>query len=190
MDQFNKNVYKRRGLFDEFTGSCLGKLIIAAAFIILLCFLAAISVPGEKEMLAETDDNIRQCIQDNIEKKGDIVDELVWNIGRTFTAADTTLNDKEALQTFAKYNAVAVFDHGLYSTARISNGTHPEGVRVTIGFFGFVISTIQYSDIVMDVGPIRGNYEEGLIKTIAVPDDYMGDSTNINTYHYEGNPDN
>ncbi len=28
MDQFNKNVYKKQGLFDEFSSSCLGKLVI------------------------------------------------------------------------------------------------------------------------------------------------------------------
>jgi lysozyme family protein len=94
------------------------------------------------------------------------------------------------LEAFAKYNTIDVFRHSLYSTARVSNSTHPEGVRVALGIFGFVISTVHYNDLVLDFGPVRGNYDDRLIKTTIVPDDYMGDTTNINTYHYEGNQDN
>ncbi len=189
MEQFNKNVYKKQGLVDEFTGSCLGKLIILGAFIIGMCFLAIISVPSTDMMFSEADDNIRQCIQDNIEKKGDIVDEMVWNIGRTFSSADSTFDNKEIMEALEKYNTIDVFRHSLYSTARVSNSTHPEGVRIAVGIFGFVISTIQYNDMVLDVGPVRGNYDDHLIKPVPIPDDYMGDTTNVNTYHYQNNPD-
>ena len=191
MDQFNKNVYKKQGLFDEFSGSCLGKLIIMGIIIIGLCVLAIISVPTEEQMFNEAEDNIRECIQDNNEKKGDIVDEIVWNIGRSFSVADSTLDNKETLEAFAKYNTIDVFRHSLYSTARISNSTHPEGVRVAFGIFGFVISTVHYNDLVLDFGPVRGNYDDRLIKTTIVPDDDEPlDTSHVETYHYEGNQDN
>ena len=190
MDQFNRNVYKRQGIFDEFTGSCLGKLIIMAVFILGLCVLAIISVPSENEMFAETEDNIRQCIQDNTEKKGDIVDELVWNIGRSFSAADSTLDNKEALEAFAKYNTIDVFRHSLYSTARLSNSTHPEGIRVAVGIFGFVISTVHYNDIVLDFGPVRGNYDDQLIKSENVPEEDLNDSTSIHPFERQLNQEN
>ena len=191
MDQFNKNVYKKQGLFDEFSGSCLGKLIIMGIIIIGLCVLAIISVPTEAQMFNEAEDNIRECIQDNNEKKGDIVDEIVWNIGRSFSVADSTLDNKETLEAFAKYNTIDVFRHSLYSTARISNSTHPEGVRVAFGIFGFVISTVHYNDLVLDFGPVRGNYDDRLIKTTIVPDDDEPlDTSHVETYHYEGNQDN
>ena len=191
MDQFNKNVYKKQGLFDEFSSSCLGKLIIVGIIIIGLCVLAIISVPTEDQMFNETEDNIRECIQDNNEKKGDIVDEIVWNIGRSFSVADSTLDNKETLEAFAKYNTIDVFRHSLYSTARISNSTHPEGVRVAFGIFGFVISTVHYNDLVLDFGPVRGNYDDRLIKTTIVPDDDEPlDTSHVETYHYEGNQDN
>ena len=67
MDQFNKNVYKKQGLFDEFSSSCLGKLVIMGVIIIGLCVLAIISVPTEEQMFNEAEDNIRECIQDNNE---------------------------------------------------------------------------------------------------------------------------
>ena len=191
MDQFNKNVYKKQGLFDEFSSSCLGKLIIMGIIIIGLCVLAIISVPTEDQMFNEAEDNIRECIQDNNEKKGDIVDEIVWNIGRSFSVADSTLDNKETLEAFAKYNTIDVFRHSLYSTARISNSTHPEGVRVAFGIFGFVISTVHYNDLVLDFGPVRGNYDDRLIKTTIVPDDDEPlDTSHVETYHYEGNQDN
>ena len=191
MDQFNKNVYKKQGLFDELSGSCLGKLIIMGIIIIGLCVLAIISVPTEDQMFNEAEDNIRECIQDNNEKKGDIVDEIVWNIGRSFSVADSTLDNKETLEAFAKYNTIDVFRHSLYSTARISNSTHPEGVRVAFGIFGFVISTVHYNDLVLDFGPVRGNYDDRLIKTTIVPDDDEPlDTSHVETYHYEGNQDN
>ena len=191
MDQFNRNVYKKQGLFDEFSGSCLGKLIIMGVIIIGLCVLAIISVPTEDQMFNEAEDNIRECIQDNNEKKGDIVDEIVWNIGRSFSVADSTLDNKETLEAFAKYNTIDVFRHSLYSTARISNSTHPEGVRVAFGIFGFVISTVHYNDLVLDFGPVRGNYDDRLIKTTIVPDDEEPlDTSHVETYHYEGNQDN
>lgn len=191
MDQFNRNVYKKQGLFDELSGSCLGKLIIMGVIIIGLCVLAIISVPTEDQMFNEAEDNIRECIQDNNEKKGDIVDEIVWNIGRSFSVADSTLDNKETLEAFAKYNTIDVFRHSLYSTARISNSTHPEGVRVAFGIFGFVISTVHYNDLVLDFGPVRGNYDDRLIKTTIVPDDDEPlDTSHVETYHYEGNQDN
>ena len=191
MDQFNKNVYKKQGLFDEFSSSCLGKLVIMGVIIIGLCVLAIISVPTEDQMFNEAEDNIRECIQDNNEKKGDIVDEIVWNIGRSFSVADSTLDNKETLEAFAKYNTIDVFRHSLYSTARISNSTHPEGVRVAFGIFGFVISTVHYNDLVLDFGPVRGNYDDRLIKTTIVPDDDEPlDTSHVETYHYEGNQDN
>jgi hypothetical protein len=193
MDQFNKNVYKKQGLFDEFSSSCLGKLVIMGIIIIGLCVLAIISVPTEDQMFNEAEDNIRECIQDNNEKKGDIVDEIVWNIGRSFSVADSTLDNKETLEAFAKYNTIDVFRHSLYSTARISNSTHPEGVRVAFGIFGFVISTVHYNDLVLDFGPVRGNYDDRLIKTTIVPeedDNELLDTSRVETYHYEGNQDN
>ena len=45
MDQFNKNVYKKQGLFDEFSSSCLGKLVIMGIIIalVVLCVLGMIA---------------------------------------------------------------------------------------------------------------------------------------------------
>jgi hypothetical protein len=42
----------------------------------------------------------------------------------------------------------------------------------------------------MNLGPVRGKYNQRLIQDVAVPDEYIGDNPNIKPYHYQGNPDN
>ncbi|MBP3849247.1 MAG: hypothetical protein J6E43_00330 [Prevotella sp.] len=189
MEQFNRNTYKKQNLSQEFFHSCLGKIIILAVVGIILAITAIMTVPTEEFTMTETEDNVRQCLQDNDSIKGDIIDEMVWNIGRTFTQADSALDNKEVLEACWKYNKIETYRHTFYSTARIRNNTHTEGVRVGFGIFGIVISTVYYSDLVMNLGPVRGKYNQRLIQDVAVPDEYIGDNPNIKPYHYKGNPD-
>jgi len=186
MDQFNK----KQSLANEFTHSCLGKIIILAIVMFILSIVAIMTAPKEEVMIAYAEDNIRQCLQDNDSIKGDAIDDAVSNIGRTFTVADSTLDNKEMVEACKKYNKIEAYRHTLYSTARIRNNRYPEGVRVGIGIFGLVISTICYDDLVLDLGPVRGKYNEPLIKDAAVPDPYLGENPYIKPYHYQGNPDN
>ncbi len=190
MDQFNKDTYKKRGLAHDFTHSCLGKIIITAAVLLVLSLVAIISVPREKAALKETDDNIRQCLQDNDSIKGDVIDDVVSNIARTFTKADSTLDKKDRVAIYRKHNKLEYYNHTLFSTVRIRNNARPEGVRASIGVFGIVISTILYEDLLMDVVPVRGNYNEPLIKESTIPDPYIGENPYVKPYHYQGNPDN
>jgi hypothetical protein len=189
MEQFNRNTYKKQGIFEEFYHSCLGKAIILAILALMLGIVAIMSVPNESMLMVETEDNVRQCLQDNDSIKGDVIDEIVWNIGRTFSQADSTLDNKEMLEACWKYNKIETYSHTFYSTARIRNNTHTEGVRVGFGIFGIVISTVYYSDLVMNLGPVRGKYNQRLIQDVVVPDEYIGDNPNIKPYHYKGNPD-
>ncbi len=186
MDQFNK----KESLAHEFSHSCLGRIIILAVIALILSVIAIMSAPNEEMMIAETEDNVRQCLQDNDSIKGDVIDDAVANIGRTVTVADSALDNKEMLEACMKYNKIEAYRHTLYSTARIRNNAHPEGVRVGIGIFGFVISTVCYEDLVMDLGPVRGKYNQPLIKEPEGSDPYLGENPYIKPYHYQGNPDN
>jgi len=190
MDQFNRDTYKKKSLFQEFYGSCLGKIIILAGFFFVLFIMAVISVPTDTMMQEETEDNIRQCLQDNDSIKGDIIDDIVNNISRTYSEADTTVNDKEIMDAYHKYNTVEVVDHTWYKTARLINNTHPQGVKVGWGVFGTVISTVYYDDMVLTTGPVRGAYDKKLLPDTSVPDDDLGENPNLQPYHYQGNPDN
>lgn len=190
MDQStNRSSYKKQSMGSEFAHSCLGKVIIGIAVIIALLIIAIFTVPSESEMRMEMEDNIRECLQDNEEIRGDKIDETFSNIRRIFTTADTLANDTERLETFHKLNTLEVYRHTFFTTAHVRNNIYPSGIREGIGIFGIVIPTINYDDFLMSEGPVRGKNVDRLIQDQAVPDDYMGDNPHLKPYHYKGNPD-
>ena len=190
MEQFNRDTYKKQNLWQQFYHSCLGKIIILLIICLILLIIAIMSRPTEGMMSWQMEDNIRECLQDTVTVHGDVADEAVANFGRIFTHADTTLNDKEVLDAYHKYNRLEIYPHTFYRTARIHNDLHPEGVRVGVGIFSIVIPTVSYNDLVIATGPVRGDYDQRLIQDAVVPDDYVGENPNVKPYHYQGNPDN
>ena len=189
MEQTNRSTYKKPSMTSEFTNSCLGKLIILAVIVVILLFVALLTVPSEEETQVQMEDNIRECIQDNYEKRCDPVDEVFNNIRRPFTEADTTFNDKEILDIYNRNNKLEVYRHTLFSTARIVNNLHPEGLREGIGVFGIVLSFLNYEDLMMTEGNVRGKNHDRIIKDGGVPEMDYGDNPMLKPYHYKGNPD-
>jgi hypothetical protein len=189
MELYNRNSYKKKSLVAEFFNSCLGKIVILIAICLVLMVVALMSVPSDEKIMAEMNDNIRECIQDNDPIRGDAIDAFVDNINNIFTQADTLRNDKEVMIAYRKYNRLKIYHHALFSTAHILNNMKPEGVRVGIGIFGMVIPTVAFSDLLISAGPARGNYNERLINDAPLPDWDPGENPNINPYHYQGNPD-
>ena len=189
MEPTNRSTYKKQSMTSEFTSSCLGKLIILAAIGIVLLIVALFTVPSEKEMKAEMEDNVRECLQDNFEKRCDTADEVFNNIRRPFTSADTAFNDKEVLEIFNRNNRLEIFRHALFATARISNNLHPEGVREGIGIFGIVIPILNYDDFLMAEGNVRGKNHDRILPNNSVPEMDYGDNPMLKPYHYKGNPD-
>lgn len=189
MQEDNKNSYRtKESLFQEFYHSCLGKIVIFLVFIGVLLLIALFTKPSNEKMEKEMMDNIRQCIQENDSIKGDGIDDAISNIYRIFTEADTTFNDKEAMEAFEKYNKLEIYRHPLYVTARLRNNLHPEGVRVGVGFYKMVIPTIKYSDIILFVSTIKNYNKERLIEP-PTQDEYVGENPNVKEYHYLGDPD-
>ena len=188
MEQFNPNTYKKQSTAQQFTGSCLGKIIICAAIIIVLLIAAAITRPTDSYMRWQMEDNIMECIESSDSIESDIIDDYVGNLGRVFTHVDSTAIHKELLDTYRKLNKLEIYPYTFMKTARIINNIHPEGVRVGIGIFGIVIPTVKYSDLLMNTGAVRGDYNKKLLKD-QVPEMYQGDNPNIQPFHYKGNPD-
>ena len=189
MDTTNRSTYKRQSMSSEFTNSCLGKLIILAVIGVILLIVAVVTVPSEEEMRVQMEDNIRQCIQDNYEKRCDPVDEFFNNMFRPFTEADTTFNDKEILKIFNRNNRLEVYQHTLFSTARIVNHMYPEGLREGIGIFGFIIPLLSYDDFLMTEGNVRGKGNDNTINDTSIPEIDYGDNPMLKPYHYKDNPD-
>ena len=73
----------------EYILNVCGFLILAGIILILL-IVALFTVPSEEVTRTEMEDNIRECLQDNFEKRLDTADETFNNICRPFTEADTT----------------------------------------------------------------------------------------------------
>lgn len=189
MEQFNTNTYKKKGPWQEFTGSCLGKIVILAVIAIVLLLLAAITRPTESMMRWQMEDNIQQCLQSSDSIQSDVIDDYVGNIGRIFTHADSTETNPEQWETYKALNTLEINSHTFYRTARIVNNIHPEGVRVGVGLFGLVFPTIKYTDLLMNTGAVRGEYGRRLIRDISIPDTDLGENPNVQPFHYKGNPD-
>ena len=189
MEQTNKSNYKKQSMASEFSHSCLGRVIIFAAVMLVLFIIALFTVPSESQMKWQMEDDIRECLQDNDSIHGDKIDEAFLNVRRIFTHADTTVNDKERMETFHRLNKLEFYRHSFFATAHVRNNIHPSGIREGIGIFGIVIPTINYDDLLMSEGPVRGKYNERLIQDQVIPDTYLGDNPMLKPYHYKGNPD-
>lgn len=190
MEQDAKNSYRtQQSVAQEFYHSCLGRIVILIAILIVLFVVAVITVPSEAKMQSEMMDDILECIHDNDSIKGDGIDDTIANFGRIFSEADSTEADKELLEAFNKYNKLEIYRHSFYSTARLRNNLSAEGIRVGVGIFGFVIPTIKYSDIILFVSTFKNYNKERLIDPPS-QDEYVGENPNIKEYHYLGDPDN
>lgn len=191
MDHFHSDSYKKQNLMQEFFNSCLGRLVILLIVFLVLYIFALITVPSKKLMLAETIDNIHECIQENDSIKADEIDELINNISRTISVADTALTNPEVFNAFLKYNRLQVFQHPGFLTVHVYNGIYPQGRRISIGVFQTVISTLNYNDLVLSTGAVRGDYNKQLTAPVEVPDTgYIGENANIEPYHFMGDEDN
>ena len=193
MDQFHSDSYKKKSLLQEFFGSCLGRLVILLGVLLCLYIFALITIPSKKMMLEETLDNVHECLQENDSIKADEIDELINNISRTISVADTTLTNPELYKAFLKYNRLAVYKHSGFQTVHVFNGLYPQGRRISIGVFQTVISTLSYEDLVLNTGAVRGDYNKKLTAPVMeeVPDsEYMGSTLNVEPYHFEGDENN
>ena len=189
MEQFNPNTYKKQSTAQQFTGSCLGKIIICAGICIILLIVAAITRPSDSYMRWQMEDNITECIAASDSIESDIIDDYVGNIGRIFTHADSTDVNPELWETYRQLNKLEIYPHLLFKTARIINNIHPAGVRVGVGMFSVVYPTVLYKDLLLNVGPMQKKYKDGVIRTGTINNHDLGTNPAVKPYHYQGDPD-
>lgn len=171
MYQSDRGSYRNEQTFTYMlTHSCLGRLSILAAVLIVLAVIAAITCPGEQRMRKQMIDNVRQCIEAPDSTRTDAMDDFVNNIVYTFTEAGSNV-DKELLQSFNKFNRMEYHNYGIYSTMMLYNNFRTEGTLCGVGVFGLVIPTINFDDLLMHAGPIhQSNYDDPLMKDSADSD--------------------
>jgi len=179
------NYKKEESIMHMATHSCLGKIVILAIVLVVLLILASLTKPSVQTMQDEMMDNIVQCIQDNDSIKTDKIDDAIHNVGYIFTRADSVV-DLSVIEAFHKYNRLESYKHTFFSTSYIYNNIKPEGVRVGVGVLGFVIPTVNYTDLLLRTGPMHKGYNTK-IKTY-VKEEYFGDNPSIEEYHYKRDP--
>ena len=187
----NTNFKTNQSFTQEFTRSCLGRIIIAGVILLVAMLVAYFTAPKEADMNLEMTDNIMQCLEVNTDVKGDVVDDYVHNLAFIFTTADTTVIPKDIIETYYKYNRLESYRHTFFSTTYIHNNMHPEGTRVGVGIFGLIIPTVLYKDILLDVGPIHKGYEQKLDHVVVEPQEVdLGVTPEITEFHYKGDLEN
>jgi hypothetical protein len=168
MQQTDRGSYRtQETLGSQFLHSCLGKLFIMGAFVGVLLVIALFTVPDEETMMAEMDDNIRQCIEANDSIKTDWIDDAVNNIGYIFTEADS-IPDQELIDNFNKYNKLEYYKHTFYATTLLHNNYKPEGIRAGVGIFGIVIPTVNFNDFLFRLGPMHRGYDQKPVRSTTI----------------------
>ena len=186
--QTNKSEYHKDTLAAEIKKSCLAKVIMLVAVMLLLMLSAKLTIPSDEQMMYGTLDGVCQCIQDSHGVPGDKSDDIVRNGIATVSHETDSAKKDTILADFKKFNRVEIYHHTFFSTAYIISNFNSRGARAAVGIFGLVIPTVNFNDFVLRNGPIRKEYNQRIIKQTITSDTYMGDNPDLgNTYNtFEG----
>ena len=186
--QTNKSEYHKETLAAEIKKSCLAKVIMLVAVMLLLMLSAKLTIPSDEQMMYGTLDGVCQCIQDSHGVPGDKSDDIVRNGIATVSHETDSAKKDTILADFKKFNRVEIYHHTFFSTAYITSNFNSRGARAAVGIFGLVIPTVNFNDFVLRNGPIRKEYNQRIIKQTITSDTYMGDNPDLgNTYNtFEG----
>ena len=186
--QTNKSEYHKETLAAEIKKSCLAKVIMLVAVMMLLMLSAKLTIPSDEQMMYGTLDGVCQCIQDSHGVPGDKSDDIVRNGIATVSHETDSAKKDTILADFKKFNRVEIYHHTFFSTAYIISNFNSRGARAAVGIFGLVIPTVNFNDFVLRNGPIRKEYNQRIIKQTITSDTYMGDNPDLgNTYNtFEG----
>mgnify|MGYP003462952630 FL=1 len=186
--QTNKSEYHKETLAAEIKKSCLAKVIMLVAVMLLLILTAKLTIPSDEQMMYGTLDGVCQCIQDSHGVPGDKSDDIVRNGIATVSHETDSAKKDTILADFKKFNRVEIYHHTFFSTAYIISNFNSRGARAAVGIFGLVIPTVNFNDFVLRNGPIRKEYNQRIIKQTITSDTYMGDNPDLgNTYNtFEG----
>ena len=186
--QTNKSEYHKETLAAEIKKSCLAKVIMLVAVMLLLMLSAKLTIPSDEQMMYGTLDGVCQCIQDSHGVPGDKSDDIVRNGIATVSHETDSAKKDTILADFKKFNRVEIYHHTFFSTAYIISNFNSRGARAAVGIFGLVIPTVNFNDFVLRNGPIRKEYNQRIIKQTITSPTYMGDNPDLgNTYNtFEG----
>lgn len=178
----NETFRTKESAFKQFRHTCLGRIVMTFALLVIVLIIAAISKPSPKKMQEEMWDNIRQSIESDGPSDMDAIDVFVDNIGYTFSSADPD-EVKDICDLFRNYNDTVFYnDNPFVATMYVQNGVEPE--RCGIGIFGMVIPTANFKRFLPKDQP-RGEYNEQLVQPNTDSEELYGD-TPVDVFRFEG----
>jgi len=199
MNQTDRGAYrKKESTFKQFRHSFLGKIVIAAAILILVLLFAIITNPSYPKMKDKMEDNIKQSIWSRDSITADGLDIFMSCIGHTFSrfSDEVTPDMKRRWELFIE-NAdtssihaqeLGYKDHLFYSTLVALNNKTSEEVTCGLGIFGLVIPLVDFNEFLPRLSP-PVNYENPQLIQNGGDDEYFGE-THVDVFHYQGDPSN
>ena len=127
--QTNKSEYHKETLAAEIKKSCLAKVIMLVAVMLLLMLSAKLTIPSDEQMMYGTLDGVCQCIQDSHGVPGDKSDDIVRNGIATVSHETDSAKKDTILADFKKFNRVEIYHHTFFSTAYIISNFNSRGAR-------------------------------------------------------------
>ena len=118
----NTNFKTNESFTQEFTRSCLGRIIIAGVIILVGLLVAYFTAPKESDMNAEMVDNLMQCLEVNDGIKGDAVDDYVQMTMFTTSPLSSPL---QIQPLFQKTNWIHIINTTVWSRIAIRSTQHP-----------------------------------------------------------------
>ncbi|MBR1415663.1 MAG: hypothetical protein IJ570_07365 [Prevotella sp.] len=187
MYQNDRGSYRtNESTFKQFRHSCLGKIVIALAVLLLILFIAWLTNPSPKKMKAEMEDNIKQSIWSRDSINADAMDIFVSNIGHTFTSFDEEVTEdmKQRWKLFINSNDTTYYHHWFASSMYIRHRYDQRDVRCGIGIFGLVIPLVDFNKFIPRETPIPEYDDKPLIQG-GDDEEYFGE-THVDIFRYEG----
>ena len=111
--QTNKSEYHKETLAAEIKKSCLAKVIMLVAVMLLLMLSAKLTIPSDEQMMYGTLDGVCQCIQDSHGVPGDKSDDIVRNGIATVSHETDSAKKDTILADFKKFNRVEIYHQQL-----------------------------------------------------------------------------
>ena len=181
-------------VFKQFRQSCLGKIVIAGAIVVVILIIAAITNPSAEKMVRKTEDNIRQSIESDMGRDAEWIETTVSNIGYSFSSADPdetlTKEQKERRKiqwesfntgSYNRFDESTVSSFTFFSTISIPNNIFGESKVVGFGIFGIVIPTVNFNNFIPLEGK-TGDKPGQKIDNGVNPDEYMGDNPELGPF--------
>jgi hypothetical protein len=120
-------------------------LLVVVLPIAVVLFVAHVTVPSQEKHVAAIMEEVRSCVRDKAEDSGNAVIPGLGSLASLFLS--NSLTDDVVDKAFDNNNKIEYDESLFWSCGKIVNASHPMGVTVSFGIFGFVFPSVDWEDI-------------------------------------------